>query len=243
MLRHILKMLDYSKTCYVELFGGSAKVLLNKQPHRVEIYNDYDYELYNLFKVVSSEEAFWEFRRALDNFLFMEATYKDWLNYKPKNDVERALRTYILLNSSFAGDINGGRAISFTRNSASSFWSKVDNLPLIKERLKRVTILNKDYRELLERLKDRTDIMLYADPPYYGTEGYYSANFTKEDHYILADYLNKAKYSVLLSYYEFPDIYKLYPQDRWRYYRFEQVKRSYGLTKFSKKKDQEVKSC
>jgi len=40
MALDIAEMLDYNATCYIEPFGGSAKVLLNKPRHGVEIYND-----------------------------------------------------------------------------------------------------------------------------------------------------------------------------------------------------------
>jgi DNA adenine methylase len=65
---------------YVEVFGGSAKVLLNKQPSKIEIYNDYNKQLANLFyvtafkfdefieklnRVVYSREIFYKFREEL----------------------------------------------------------------------------------------------------------------------------------------------------------------------------------
>lgn len=230
MLRHILNMIDYSKTCYVELFGGSGKVLLNKKPHKVEIYNDFDYNLYNLFKVVQNEETFSKFKEKLDNFLYMEQMFKDWRELEPKDDIERAVKFYILLNASFNGNCSSF-SYGFGRNKAVSFSNGLQNLSAIKERLKNVTILNRDYKEVLESLKDKTDIMLYADPPYYGTESYYKGNFSKEDHYKLAEYLNQAQYSVLLSYYEFPAIYDLYPKDKWNYYYISVSKHSFGITK------------
>lgn len=236
LLKHILNLLDYSKTCYVELFGGSGKVLLNKKPHKVEIYNDFDYNLYTLFKVVQNEETFSKFKEKLDNFLYMEKMFYDWRALEPKDDVERAVKFYILYNASFAGQLESF-GYSFSHNIASTFSNKLKGLSVIKERLRNVTILNRDYKDVLESLKDKTDVMLYADPPYYGTESYYNVSFPKEEHYKLAEYLNQAKYSVLLSYYEFPGIYELYPKTKWNYHYITVTKHSCGVTKLQQRKE------
>lgn len=44
-------------TCYVEPYSGSLGVLLNKAPAPVEICNDKDGEIVNLFRVLRSEDA------------------------------------------------------------------------------------------------------------------------------------------------------------------------------------------
>ena len=41
--------------CYVEVFGGAAALLLNKPPSPMEVYNDADSELVNLFEVVRDD--------------------------------------------------------------------------------------------------------------------------------------------------------------------------------------------
>ena len=47
-LKLILSLVPPHHT-YVEVFGGSAVVLLSKPPSKVEVYNDKDLDLYNLF--------------------------------------------------------------------------------------------------------------------------------------------------------------------------------------------------
>jgi site-specific DNA-adenine methylase len=42
---------------YVEVFGGSASVLLQKDPSRLEVFNDLDQELVNFFRVLREQKA------------------------------------------------------------------------------------------------------------------------------------------------------------------------------------------
>ena len=41
LAKYIAELLDYDNTdVYIEPFGGAGSVLLNKPPHKVEIYSD-----------------------------------------------------------------------------------------------------------------------------------------------------------------------------------------------------------
>jgi DNA adenine methylase len=51
MVNEILSLMPMHN-CYVEVFGGSGKVLLNKPVSKVEVFNDVDNNIYNLFKVL-----------------------------------------------------------------------------------------------------------------------------------------------------------------------------------------------
>ncbi|MEM2121755.1 MAG: DNA adenine methylase [Candidatus Woesearchaeota archaeon] len=217
----IIPLLDYSKTCYVELFGGGANVLLNKPRHKVEILNDFskdkaliDYSDYflDLIKHYYHHELL--FKR-LKNEVFGDEETKE-------NVLRRAIKTFYCLNVGFSGE-KKTFSYGFLRNKAFNFENKKNNLKLIIERLKNVQVLNRDCFDILEMIKDRDDIMLYADPPYFGTEKYYDTNFGSfdfEKHEKLADYLNNARYSVALSYAYFDGIEDLYPKNKWRYYEF-----------------------
>lgn len=230
MVNEIVKRLDYSKKCYVELFGGSAKVLLNKPRHNNEIYNDSYFEVYNLFRVVRENRE--EFERRISLYPVMEQVLYDFRDnvIEVKDDIDRAVRIFYLYNLSFSVDLQS-LSCSFNDYSvAQGYWNKIDKLGLIAERLKDVTVLNRDYGRVLKSLSRKEDIMLYADPPYYGTEYYYLGKFGEEDHQKLAEYLNEARYSVMLSYYEFDGIKDLYPPGKWTYLQFSKPKHSLGLT-------------
>ena len=51
LLKALLPLVP-SHHIYVEVFGGAANLLLNKPPSPVEVYNDVDGDIVNLFSVV-----------------------------------------------------------------------------------------------------------------------------------------------------------------------------------------------
>ena len=68
---------------------------------------------------------------------------------------------------------------------------------------------NKDFENLI-KVYDRDKALFYLDPPYYGTEKYYSAEFSLEDHVRLTDTLRNIKGKFLLSYNDCEEIRELY---------------------------------
>jgi DNA adenine methylase len=79
----IIKLIPEHKI-YVEPFCGSAKVLLNKPPSKIEVYNDADLRLSNLFYVVAFR--FSEFEEKINRLIYSRALYRNFFNeLKPKN--------------------------------------------------------------------------------------------------------------------------------------------------------------
>lgn len=225
-------------TVYIEVFGGSAKVLLNKPPSKIEIYNDSNKHLANLFYVVAfkfdefieklnriaySREIFYQLREELEN------TEIDKLG-----NVDAAVKIYYLLHISFSGDLQAcSFSLSTVNNKAKTFFRGLDKLYAIQERLRNVVIESLDFRDVLKKYKDKDNTFLYVDPPYYGIS-YYNANFSERDHRELLELLKTAKAKWLLSGYQ-NDLYDEMLRD---FYRIEipVVKHAYGVTKNSKSK-------
>ena len=218
----IAKHLDYSKKAYIELFGGAANVLFCKKPHEIEIYNEINGELVNFFRVVRDKPQ--ELIEMLDATLYAEEEFYYILHeFEPQNDVERAFRTFCRLQMSFSA---AGRsfAMGVTVPMATMFRSATALIEVARKRLHRVTVLNRDFRNVLKniRSRNRASVMIYADPPYIGAEHYYDINFSEQDHRELATILNEWASdgaSIAVSYYPHPLVDELYPQERW--YRLE----------------------
>lgn len=227
-----------SHRIYVEVFGGSAKLLLNKAPSKLEIYNDYDKRLANLFYVTAFK--FDEFCEKVNRLAYSREIYKQVANdfkraeIEELGDVDLAVKTYFKLHATFSGQLNSYsfRSSTFTNSASREFFSNVDKLALIHERLKNVTIECKAYDKMIEKYTDREDAFIYLDPPYFNAEQYYDAKFKLKDHEKMLSMLRNSKAKWLLSGYsnelydsELKDFYKLEIQS---------VKTSYGMTEATK---------
>jgi len=94
--------------CYVEPFaGGAALFFLRPTPAKVEVLNDVNGELVNLYRVVQHhlEEFVRQFKWALtsrDVFKWLQITRPETLT-----DIQRAARFFYLQQSAFGGKVDG----------------------------------------------------------------------------------------------------------------------------------------
>lgn len=199
--------------CYVEPFGGSAAVLLRKQPSEVEIYNDINRFIFDFFKCLRdnpthllSSLVFLPYSRQLFEELKTAADKEEW----PDDIISRSAAWFYLQRSSFSGIYGSGWRHAKTRNIASTFTRLIPRLFNIAARLKNVQFENKDFREIF-KLYDAEDTLFYVDPPYLGVEDrYQSSNFTMEDHKDLARTLHTIRGKACVSYYPHPFVDKIY---------------------------------
>ena len=92
---------------------------------------------------------------------------------------------------------------------ANSYHVATKYLEAIQRRLIGVVIENKSYEGLIP-VYDRADVLFYLDPPYYGTEKYYSAKFTIDDHIRLREILGQIEGKFILSYNDCKFVRELY---------------------------------
>ena len=103
-------------TCYVEPYSGSLGVLLNKAPAPVEICNDKDGEIVNLFRVLRSEDA----GRLLEAVMLTPYSRDELNDSAPAGDaVERARRLLVRSWRGIASDSfrDGRSGLLVSRNS------------------------------------------------------------------------------------------------------------------------------
>lgn len=159
---------------YCEPFGGSAAVLLNREPSPVETYNDLDGEVVNFFRVLRSQKA--ELVEAIGLTPFSREEFAIALTYDAgTTDLERARRFFIRarqVRTGLAQTASLGRWANCKGTSragmagAVSRWlGSVDGLPDVANRLLRVQIENRPALEVI-RLYDSPDTLFYCDPPY-----------------------------------------------------------------------------
>jgi DNA adenine methylase len=210
---------------YVEPFGGGGSVLLRKGRTHVEVYNDLDGDIVNLFQAARDNGK--ELTRLIELTPYAKDEYM--LAYMPTGDpLERARRTLVRAymsrhNNGATGELtnSGARAASFKRDASgrtgktySLCWANYpESLAAVIERLRGVVIENEDALKIIERY-DSSNTLFYADPPYVKStrdkDKDYQYEMTNEDHAALADKLNSVKGMVIVSGYQ-SDLYeKLY---------------------------------
>ena len=198
---------------FCDVFGGSAAVLINREPAPVETYNDLDSELVNFFSTLRHSELGTQLLReiALTPFSREELT----LACTPEDDlgpIERARRFYVRARQTRTGlaqTSSTGRwahCILTSRSGmagAVSRWiGSIESLPQIIDRLMRVQIDNAPALEVIERY-DTPETLFYLDPPYVhdsrGDKHAYLGEMSDLEHRELADTLHNIKGRAAIS--------------------------------------------
>ncbi len=197
---------NYKDLTYCEVFGGGGWVLFKKEPSTIEIYNDLNRDLVNLFSVI--RDHYKEFSHRAEWSLHSRAMF-EYAKEKLSEDqilsqTERAIHYAINRVQSFSGT---GSTWAY-RIASSKFSGKwlpfLNRLELINARLKKVQIECLDFEKVIKKY-DSKSTLFYLDPPYIGGEKYYKTsdvNFKIEDHLRLAQALKKIKGKFILSYYD-----------------------------------------
>ncbi len=207
-----LKLLVPPHRVYVEPFGGAANLLLVKPPSPIEVYNDINPDLVNLFTVLSDREKFFRWLHLLLLTLYSREEFGTLLQAPSlTTPEEKAWRTFVTYRQSFGG-IGGGSwgfcvADSVMGMSGGPYrWLVgLTILPRHAKRCRNLIILNKDFREVLQEW-DSPDTFFYCDPPYIHetvTANYYGDyDMSLQDHQDLVQMLLNCRGKVMLSGYQ-----------------------------------------
>jgi len=218
----LLPLLPQTKH-YCEPFGGSAAVLLNREPSPIETYNDIDGDVVNFFRVLRDKPD--ELIRviALTPFSRQEYEIACQRSQEGLSDIERARQFYIRARQSRTGlaqtatpgrwayCVNTSRA--GVAGAVSRWFGGITELFYIADRLLRVQIENAPAIEVIKRY-DSEDTLFYCDPPYphesRGDTKAYAYEMTDSEHEELAKVLHNVKGKVALSGYRCKILEELY---------------------------------
>ena len=219
----------------VDVFGGSGAVIMNAG-FRKRIYNDIDGDLVCLFRIIADpidrpkllKQCKWmPPSRQLyeeDHRIYI----KGGLSFRLiPNKIDRARAIFYRSNYAFGGKVrSGGFQVSYADRDPIKEVSRWENLlrrfVQVGEFWRGTVIENKHYSEVISNYGRSAQAVLYFDPPYDGTEMYYSAAFTSADHTFLAHQLADMKANAVGTYYDTPLVRSLYPEDRWEYHEIAQ---------------------
>ncbi|HZR35470.1 MAG TPA: DNA adenine methylase [Nevskia sp.] len=173
-------------TCYVEPFCGAAALFFLKPPADVNVLNDINGELVNLYRVVKHhlEEFVRQFKWALTSRQVFE-----WERLKvpeTMTDIQRAARFYYLQKNAFGGRVDGQSFGTATTSGPRLNLLRIEEeLSAAHLRLADAFIENLAWADCVSRY-DRPHSLFFCDPPYWETEGY-GVDFPLEQYTRLAD--------------------------------------------------------
>lgn len=209
---------------YVEPFGGAASILLRKPRNRIEVYNDLDEEIVEIFRVVQDPATCRQLIRRLKRTPYSRREFE--LAFQGSTDpiiraqraITRAYQSYhheSLFNPrkrTFADAKH--RAGSHAKSHAWASYPR--SLVTVSRRLQGVIIECRPALEVI-RAQDTPDTLFFVDPPYVPstrTKSGYRHEMSETDHRVMLERLRAVQGLVVLAGY--PS--RMYDQmlDDWR---------------------------
>ncbi|MFZ7119501.1 MAG: DNA adenine methylase [Eubacteriaceae bacterium] len=199
MVKKLLPMLP-KHSGYVEVFGGAGWLLFGKEPSKWEVLNDFDSNLMNFWSVVKNapEQLIDSFKYTLvSRELFME--YKEIYKQNEYEDcIQRAHVFYYLVKAGFGSSIVNPSFGTGKGKSNLNINNIHDDIINTYERLKRVTIENKSFEDII-RIYDSAETFFFMDPPYRNTCDYAVGHFTDNQYIKLAELCRNMKSRFIIT--------------------------------------------
>jgi DNA adenine methylase len=209
----IAKMLP-PHNAWVEAFCGSAAVTMAKTPAPIEIINDADSQIVNVFQRLREQPD--ELIRLIELTPYARMEFENaYMENGHGGKLEQARRFLVASMMTVNGAI-GKRETgikhsgfsysqSYARNGHEARVSRWNSMPerlkRVVERLKRVRVERRDARELFKMFLNRPATLVYLDPPYLmdRDHGYRVDANEKEFHAELLELCLRARCMVLVS--------------------------------------------
>lgn len=205
---HIIPRFPRHK-CYVEVFAGGAALFFQRPPADVEVLNDINGELVNLYRVVQHhlEEFVRQFKWALTSrevFKWLQDTRPETLT-----DIQRAARFYYLQHNCFGGKVEGQTfGVATTAPPGLNLLRLEETLSAAHLRLSSAFIERLDWRACIERY-DRPHTLFFLDPPYWQTAGY-GVPFPFSEYEAMAETVRNLKGRAIVTLNDHPDIRRVF---------------------------------
>ena len=217
-LDFILPLLPDDCTTFVDVFGGSGAVLLNRKPVPVEVLNDVDHDLVVFFRVLRDDPE-----PLLKGLSLTPVSREEHriacTRENGLDDLERARRFFIRAGQSIHGLAHEHRPSAWNyvtgagnsvRNRTGGWRAYPDRLARVADRLLDVQIECRPALDLIPRY-DHAGTVFYCDPPYAHasrrtTGDYGDHEMTDDDHKALNDVLGRIKGRAAVSGYR-SDLY------------------------------------
>jgi len=232
MLAKLLPLLPPHRV-YVEPFCGAASLFFAKNPSPVEVLNDLNEDVVNVFRVLQNKETHEELRFRLMCTPYARGEFIqaiEMLGQKDLTPVDRAWAFLVRQNMGFGGLIekksgSWGREFTSDQGCAGTCNAWLMRLSMLDAWRWRLMLVQIDCRDALEVIRywDSPDTLFYVDPPYVNetrkTLNAYAHEMSVEQHKELVELLLGIKGKAVVSGYEHP-LYSPFAQAGWKVHKF-----------------------
>lgn len=221
---------------------------------RKRVYNDIDGDLINLFQVMANDELRPQLLRRCrwlpPSRQIFDEDHKRYLagglSFRLITDpVDRARAIFYRSCFAFGGKIrSGGFQVSVHQRKdvkeVAAWARRLRMFAKVGAFWRGTVIEHVDYQRLIAAYGPMRGVVFFFDPPYFDTQRYYSAKFTRADHVYLAQQLRETPAPAVGTLYDHPKVRELYPSSVWDYHEIEATKNSQNLRRSGRTSKQKV---
>ena len=221
---------DYDR--YIEPFFGGGALFFHLE-NKNNIINELNEEVCIFLEQIKQGLAYKIYDK-LKKIPNDEKTYYAIRAWRPKTDLDKAVRFYYLRKTCFRGlsRYNSSGVFNVPYGNYKTYVFEDILNKNYEEILQNTIIINKDFSEVFS-LYDSSEDFCFLDPPYHNTfSGYTSDGFNDAKHLELSEFFKKTKMKCLMVIGHTEYIESLYKE-----YIVEEYNKKYSITRATKKEN------
>lgn len=231
---------------FCEPFCGGASLFFSRAPAPVEVLNDLNRDVVNLFRVLQNRDTFEELRHRIMWTPYAVEEFQRAIDMPDEaSEIDKAWATFVRFNQGFGGKSktrgDWGRVFvsnAQTAGTTNTWLMRLSMLDAFHRRLMRVQI---DCCDAIKAIAywDADDAVFYVDPPYVHAtrvkqnRNEYAYEMDNADHERLVTQLLQCRGAVVLSGYDH-EIYKPLADAGWTKHQFSTACHAAGRVRGSK---------
>ena len=210
---------------YVEPFCGGAAVFFSKEPSEIEVLNDTNRELINLYSVIKNH--FIELEKRISVTLHSRKQHRQaqviYENPELFDEVQRAWAVWVLSSQSFSAMLDGSFGYDKGKNTTTKkiMNKKAEFTEQYAIRLQNVQVECADALYIIES-RDTPETFVYADPPYFNSDCGHYDGYSEQDFENLLKKLASLQGKFLLSCYPSKLLDQYIKTQGWKWQCYEQ---------------------